>query len=165
VPVEVPPLRQRTDDLPELCRHLAAKIARRLGRPAATVSEAALALLARHPFPGNVRELENLLERAMVLALARGRADRTLEPDDLRLDTVPGSRAPTVQVPLAGGLGALEQLFAQAEERLIRQALAAWPKLSNREVAERLGTNRRVFELRMKQYGIVKHEPGDDERD
>lgn len=70
VRVAVPPLRARRDDLPELARHHLALAAAANGRPGASLSEGALAELARHPFPGNVRELRNLIERLVILAPA-----------------------------------------------------------------------------------------------
>ena len=69
IPIRVPPLRERREDLGELCGRLLQRIAAESGGgPAATLSDAALACLAAHDFPGNVRELENLLHRAVALA-------------------------------------------------------------------------------------------------
>lgn len=68
IPLHVPPLRERKDDIPLLCVHLLAKIGKKFGKPVPELSPAALALLLRHQWPGNVRELENALERAVVLA-------------------------------------------------------------------------------------------------
>ena len=65
-PIEVPPLRERPEDIPILTRHLLAQISRQMGRPAPVITTAALAALAAHDFPGNVRELSNILERALV---------------------------------------------------------------------------------------------------
>lgn len=158
IPVRLPPLRERLDDLPELCDHLVAKIAERLGRPPAPVGDAVLGALAGHAFPGNVRELENLLERALVLGAAAGSPGVGLEPRHLGLDAARGGEA-APRVPLEGGFEQLRRLHAAAEEALVRRALAAWPELSNREIAERLGTNRRVLELRMKEYGVDKGAP------
>lgn len=152
IPVIVPPLRDRLDDLSELCNHLIAKIALRLRRPPLPVSPAALQTLAAHDFPGNVRELENLLERAMVLGTASGAIEIEVPPLSLPADGRPGS--PKIQ--LTNGFAALSDLTRRMEADLIQRALEAWPGLSNREVAEKLGTNRRVLELRMKEHGIDK---------
>lgn len=160
IPIRLPPLRERPDDLPELCDHLVAKIAARLGRPPVPVGEEVLGTLAGHAFPGNVRELENLLERALVLGSAAGPPAGRLEARHLGLDAARSGEAPP-RVPLEGGFEHLRRLHAAAEEVLIRRALAAWPGVSNREVADRLGTNRRVLELRMKEYGIDKGVPAE----
>ena len=67
VPLRVPPLRERRDDIPLLVRHFAAKVAAANGRPVPTVSDAALDVLMAHDWPGNVRELSHAVERAVVL--------------------------------------------------------------------------------------------------
>jgi transcriptional regulator with PAS, ATPase and Fis domain len=67
IEVQVPPLRERPDDLVPLIRHLLDKQGTRLGKPGCTVSAAAMQVLRRHTWPGNVRELENVIERALVL--------------------------------------------------------------------------------------------------
>jgi two-component system response regulator AtoC len=68
IPLHVPPLRERRDDIPPLCLHLLGKIGKKFGKSVPELSPAALALLLRHHWSGNVRELENALERAVVLA-------------------------------------------------------------------------------------------------
>ncbi|HVR62573.1 MAG TPA: sigma-54 dependent transcriptional regulator [Polyangia bacterium] len=65
-PIVLPPLRDRPDDIPALIDHLLQKLAESLGRPAPTLSEGAQAALAAYAYPGNVRELGNILERALV---------------------------------------------------------------------------------------------------
>ncbi len=154
IPLVVPPLRERLEDLPGLCDHLVAKIARRLRRPPLPVSHVALNEFARYGFPGNVRELENLLERAMVLGAVSGAVEITGGSLSVQGDSAVNPVLPTV--PLDGGFEKLGDLCQRTEADLIRRAIAAWPSLSNRELAERLGTNRRVLELRMKDHGIVK---------
>jgi two-component system response regulator AtoC len=67
VNVQVPPLRERRDEVPALVRHFLERFSARYGRPAHPPSARLQALLARHPFPGNVRELENLVKRIVVL--------------------------------------------------------------------------------------------------
>ena len=67
-PITVPPLRERTEDIPDLVRHFLARFCAEEGRRIQFVSTEALALLRRHPWPGNVRQLENMVFRAVVLA-------------------------------------------------------------------------------------------------
>jgi DNA-binding NtrC family response regulator len=67
-PIRVPPLRERSDDIPELARHFLVRFAAEEGRPAGRIGADALDLLARHRWPGNVRELENAMFRAVVLS-------------------------------------------------------------------------------------------------
>ena len=67
-----------------------------------------------------------------------------------------GPRQVAIAVPLEGAVARLAAIFDEAERDVFQRAVAAWPRLSNAEIAERLGTNRRVFELRLKHFGIVK---------
>jgi DNA-binding NtrC family response regulator len=66
-PIELPPLRERADDVPALARHLVVRLAQKLDRPAPTLDADVLELLQRQPWPGNIRQLANLLERALIL--------------------------------------------------------------------------------------------------
>ena len=66
-PIQVPPLRERREDIPDLVRHFLHRFSRRMGKPVAGISAAALRLLTEYPWPGNVRELENIVERAMIV--------------------------------------------------------------------------------------------------
>jgi formate hydrogenlyase transcriptional activator len=67
-PLLLPPLRERRDDIPRLVRHFAHKSARRMGRRIETVPSEAMDALVRYPWPGNIRELENVIERAVILS-------------------------------------------------------------------------------------------------
>jgi DNA-binding NtrC family response regulator len=81
VPIELPPLRQRAEDIPELCRHFLHQIARRENAVFRHVEPEAMRVLQRYPWPGNIRELQNIIERACVLESDPGviRAS-TIEP-------------------------------------------------------------------------------------
>jgi transcriptional regulator with PAS, ATPase and Fis domain len=93
IELKVPPLRERRQDLPELAAAVLARLARSHGRATPLLAPSALEALAQYAFPGNVRELENILERALALA----EEDR-IGADDLRLPQhaprAPGSAAP-----------------------------------------------------------------------
>jgi transcriptional regulator with PAS, ATPase and Fis domain len=67
VPIELPPLRQRIEDIPELCRHFLHLIAKRENKPFRHIEPDAVRVLQRYNWPGNVRELQNIVERASVL--------------------------------------------------------------------------------------------------
>jgi len=69
--ISIPPLRERREDIPVLCSHLIGKISERLGIPCASLTRGALEVLRHHDYPGNVRELENILESMIVYAGAR----------------------------------------------------------------------------------------------
>ncbi len=68
IPIDIPPLRERRDDIPPLVEHFVRKHAQRTGRPAERLDAGVIALLQSYDWPGNVRELENTLERAVVLS-------------------------------------------------------------------------------------------------
>src|SRR3989475_8339357 len=67
-PIVLPPLRERRDDIPRLVRHFAQKVARRMGRQIETIPAEAMHALVQYPWPGNIRELENVIERAVILS-------------------------------------------------------------------------------------------------
>jgi two-component system response regulator PilR (NtrC family) len=92
--IELPPLRERQEDLPVLADHFLGRFVQKLGKPPMGLSEEAMAVLRRYPFPGNVRELENLMERCVALN-SGGPIGVDLFPDNLT--AAPGA------FPLAGG--------------------------------------------------------------
>ncbi|WP_437557926.1 sigma-54-dependent transcriptional regulator [Acidithiobacillus sulfuriphilus] len=112
VPLQIPPLRERVEDLPELGAALLARMARAQGRPAVTLRADALAWLQRYLFPGNVRELENLLERA--LALHDG-------PSIGAADLQPSGTASALAAGAEGEDAAMD--LDAAEARLLRETL------------------------------------------
>jgi DNA-binding NtrC family response regulator len=94
VEVELPPLRERPEDVPALVEHFLTAVGERLGRAKMPIAPAALARLARHPWPGNVRELRNVVEQAAVLA-----GGPAIEEEDLRL---PAAAEPAPEAATAG---------------------------------------------------------------
>jgi transcriptional regulator with PAS, ATPase and Fis domain len=82
IPVQLPPLRDRRDDIPLLVQHFLQKLASDLGRPAPGVSQEAMRRLMAYPWPGNVRQLENAIERALAFSQSRPQID----VQDLSLD-------------------------------------------------------------------------------
>ena len=86
IPITLPPLRERAEDIPLLVEHFVERMSAEMGRKVDGVAREAMAMLLEHPFPGNVRELRNVVERAMVCA-----PGPLLQPADFRL---PGTVAP-----------------------------------------------------------------------
>jgi DNA-binding NtrC family response regulator len=105
VQIELPPLRERAEDVPALAQRFLSKLADRLGRPAPVLSEAALTRLARHPFPGNVRELRNMVEQAAVLA-----SGGTIDVSDLGL----GEGSLPAASPVSSAVAAFDGVAAVA---------------------------------------------------
>jgi two-component system response regulator PilR (NtrC family) len=130
-----------------------AEKAAELGVAEKRLAPEALAARERHSFPGNVRELENLIARALVLS-----DGEVLRESDLPL----GSAAPPpaleqlIGATLDGGWPRLQALVKQLERQLLERAVAAHGERPNGEIARLLGTSRRVLELRLAEFGIAK---------
>jgi len=160
IELRMPPLRECSDDVPRIAASVLERLARQNGGPPARLSAAAAAELSAYDFPGNVRELENILERAVALS----GADQ-IEPEDLRLR--PGAGAEGADAA-AGAAGAMagdvpgEPLPAYVD-RVEREAiLAALAKTGfNRTAAAKLlGVTFRTLRYRMQRLGI--RDPGQD---
>jgi len=147
LPVAIPPLRDRIDDVPGLVAHFVARHRARHGR-AAVVADDALALLGRHAWPGNVRELENTIER--VLVLAEGPVvDAGFVIEHLRLGREPGgASAASDSAELS-----IKKATRALEIELIRRALVS--TRGNRTGAARLlEISHRALLYKIKEYGL-----------
>jgi DNA-binding NtrC family response regulator len=118
VRIDVPPLRERRDDIPLLARHFAEQVAQRLGRATPGVPPPTLARLAAYPWPGNVRELRNVIERAMILDPARGLEDLDLAPGGAGALPPQGTTLAERELNLRDALNRLERdLLLEAHRR------------------------------------------------
>ena len=148
--LKIPPLRDRKEDIPVLARSLINKICRRLERPEPTIGHGALEKLQSYPWPGNVREMENVLERALI----RARASTTLTPDHIEL--------PVKGVRQCSGCmrEALHQLepagpsrLRDAEKHAIAEALSACHG-NIKQAAARLGIARNTLYRKIQEFGL-----------
>jgi DNA-binding NtrC family response regulator len=144
IPIHLPPLRERREDVLPLARHFLAKWNAELGRNLRGWSDAAEEWLLRHPWPGNARELENAIERGVVMA-----SGNRLERDDLALDAAPDRETPPTGEAESGLRGFLD---AAAAER-IRAALDATGG-RRAEAAAQLGIDRTTLYRLMRKYAI-----------
>jgi Nif-specific regulatory protein len=136
VVVEVPPLRERRSDVPLLARHFLEVYGERFGRPGLLLSHEAMAALMSHPFPGNVRELENAIQAA--IALTHG---DTIAEEDLRLEVESHLPAP----------GSATLSLDDVERRHIEQVLASVE--GNRQAAARiLGIDRTTLYRKLQRF-------------
>jgi two-component system response regulator AtoC len=118
VRIDVPPLRERRDDIPLLARHFAGQIAQRLGRPSPDLPPSALGRLASYPWLGNVRELRNVIERAMILDSARGLQDLDPAPAGAGAPPAEGTSVAERELNLREALSKLErELLLEAHRR------------------------------------------------
>lgn len=141
VRIQMPPLRERKDDLPALIAHFLRRFNQRFRREVSGIAPEALAALQAYDFPGNVRELENLIERAYAMG-ARDHISLTDLPS-LTLSARP-SPISTRTLPT----------LAEVEKELILRALALH-KNDKEQSARALGLSRRTIYRRLKEYGLL----------
>jgi formate hydrogenlyase transcriptional activator len=143
-PLLLPPLRERPDDIPRLVRHFAQRFAQRMGRRIETIPSDVMEALVRYSWPGNIRELQNVVERAVILS--------------------PG---PSLQVPLGEYQAAAEQVSAATSEAvtladaerdhilgILRET--GWVVGGPKGAASRLGMRRSTLQWKMKKLGISR---------
>jgi transcriptional regulator with GAF, ATPase, and Fis domain len=140
-PVALPPLRERREDIPLLVHFFVGRFAARIGKPIERIDEETMRLLCDYPWPGNIRELENVLERAVILA-----AGPTLEIDP---DLLPAPEPP----PAADGasLVAVERAHILA---VLQQA--GWVIDGATGAAKVLGLHPNTLRSRLKKLGITR---------
>lgn len=148
-PIEIPPLRERGEDVVMLARHFAAQLGKEMRGREATISDAAIAALRSHRWPGNVRELENAIERACILA-----DDVKLEPRDLGLGAEDARGPSDFGFDTAGTLGeAAARAVELVERRKIAETLAVHDGHKSR-AAEALGVSYKTLLTKIKEYGL-----------
>ena len=156
IELQVPPLRQRRDDIPVIAGVILARLAGEQGENVPTLTEEAEAALSAYPFPGNVRELENILERAV--ALSDG---ERIDVADLYLPQVDALIGHDADVPLVrvGGAGAgtgdtaLPDAIEQMERETIQKALEA-NRYNKTRTAAALGITFRALRYKLKKLGM-----------
>ena len=166
VPICLPPLRERREDIPLLVNHFLEKYNRENDKSVTKLSREVLDLLLKYPWPGNVRELENCIERAVVMntgdtlsadllpeeivSRAPGRVQRARGAGGARLRT-------TIEEYLQGSgdlADAREELARLVEEMVLRTALES-PGVSQRQLAKRLGLSRVTLRKKLRDYGLA----------
>jgi transcriptional regulator with GAF, ATPase, and Fis domain len=174
VPIQLPPLRQRREDVPQLVEHFLTVYNELNDRYVVHIEPRALEALREYDWPGNVRELQNVIERAVVMALG----------DELTSDLLPeavlGARRPRLGRPRAADLETLTaelvehglatagpqednlhtRIVNRVERELIAQVMAACDDVQIKAAA-RLGINRNTLHKKIKEYGLdVAEDPG-----
>jgi two-component system nitrogen regulation response regulator NtrX len=158
IPMTLPPLRERPDDVPALVRHFSALYRARTGRAAPQWTDESVQLLVRHRWPGNVRELANIVERLAILhsgqAVTGAEVREVLPRLDAAEDGARGGGSPRAELPDLEGLDApLSETLDAYERLLITRALSAAGG-NVTEAARRLQTDRPNLYRRMKRLGI-----------
>jgi DNA-binding NtrC family response regulator len=142
IPIELPPLRERRDDIPALVDHFLKKHAQRIGRRIERIDDGVLAQLQQYDWPGNVRELENVIERAVVLSTGTVITPRAI--------SVLGSTAPP-----SSGLPSLKlrQNIEWVEKETIRRALESARGIK-KDAAELMGISQRALSYYLAKYRL-----------
>ena len=149
IELRVPALRERLDDIPQLVEVLVEKVSRHIGVPRPAISDAAMQLLLEYSYPGNVRELENILERAVTLCVGD-----VVRPDDIQLrhgaaNAEPSDDEDDEDIAAEGLEGQLAHIERDAIVRALEQT-----RYNKTKAAELLGITFRQLRYRIKKLGI-----------
>jgi two-component system, NtrC family, response regulator PilR len=143
--LRVPSLRERPEDVPELAEAILRRLGRRMKMSPPTLSDDALAALEIYAFPGNVRELENILERAITLSTGG-----EVSANDIQLRETRGDASNAAPAQIGGGLG---DHLEDIERDAIRKALEQ-TRYNKTAAAKVLGMSFRALRYRIKKLGI-----------
>ena len=152
-PVHVPPLRERDGDIPLLARHFTQEFSRRMKKVIETIPSAAMDALCRYHWPGNIRELQNVIERAVIISTSPA---LSIDISDLKFPKVaPRAEKPVSQRSINGGL---HNVLEETERQQILKALkqSNWIVAGPNGAATRLGMNRSTLQVRIRKLGISR---------
>ncbi len=151
IPIGLPPLRERREDIPLLAEHFLAKYSEQMGKPVTAISREAMAMLTSYDWPGNIRELENVLERAVALEATPSVLPDSL-PQNIRGEAVRVAGVPPSDVLPASGFD-LEAHVKEIEMGYIAEALKRAGGVQVK-AAELLGMSFRSFRYYVKKYNL-----------
>ena len=137
VTLQIPPLRERKDDIPALAEFFVDRFVRRTGKKILRISSEAMECLVKYDFPGNVRELENIIERAVVLC----------HGEMIGISDLP------FKEPLPPSKGSLKKNLEELESRMVAQALQSCGGHQT-NAALQLGISERMLRYKLKKYGL-----------
>lgn len=146
VPIRIPPLRHRREDVRPLAEHLLQRLSLRLGGGQRTLAKEGMKALLRYPWPGNVREMENLLERAAILA-----DTPTLGAEEI-LPLITGDLEPAAGDPSTEELS-IKRAIREMEKRLIERALRK-TQYNRSQAARLLEISHRALLYKIKDYDL-----------
>ncbi len=155
--IHVPPLRERMDDIPLLALHFVDKFAKQLNKPGLIISEESISFLSSLPWEGNIRELENTIERASILC-----NNNKIEPEDVQPDTISPNQPeldahfnideifkPDIRLP---------DILNALEKKMIVRAMEQSNYIQTK-AANSLGITKSLLQYKMKKFGIKKKAP------
>jgi formate hydrogenlyase transcriptional activator len=153
-PVQVPPLRERQADIPLLVRHFAQQFSRRMKKVMDTIPSAAMDALCRYDWPGNIRELQNVIERAVIISTGPA---LSVDVSDLKFLKV-GHAVEETTSPKSPTSGGLHDVLEQSERQHILKALeqCGWVVAGPKGAAAHLGMKRSTLQQRIHKLGIAR---------
>jgi transcriptional regulator with PAS, ATPase and Fis domain len=150
-PVTIPPLRERADDIPALVEHFVNYYCKELKKELKTEAPASMERMVKHPWTGNVRELQNCIERAVILT-----DGQVISPEHLGLRVKEPAEAGLAELPMEGSLQEVSSMATQfAESRMIRKVLKTTGG-NKTKAAEILRVSYKTLLTKIKDYGIEK---------
>jgi formate hydrogenlyase transcriptional activator len=151
-PVHVPPLREREGDIPLLVRHFAQQFCRRMNKVIETIPTATMDALSRYHWPGNIRELQNVIERAVIISTG---PELHLDVADLKFPKA-NPKEERAAAPNSKTSGSLREVLGETERRQILEALKQcnWVVAGPNGAAARLGMKRSTLQLRIRKLRI-----------
>jgi len=150
IPLMIPPLRDRKEDIPVLTKNFIEKLSQKMNKKVPGISEEALKKLESYDWPGNIRELSNVIERAMNLCDGKIEAHHLILKQE-EFETTVDAAGPAEGVT-CGGQKSLKELVAQTEARAIKEALERYGSI--RKAASALGVTHATVINKMRQYNI-----------
>jgi formate hydrogenlyase transcriptional activator len=151
-PIHVPPLRERQSDIPLLVRHFVQQFAKRMNKAIDTIPSATIDALCRYHWPGNIRELQNVIERGVITSTG---PILRVDVADLKI-----SKPQLAEKASSSGStnGALRDVLEETERQQILKALkqSNWVVAGPNGAAAKLGMNRSTLQLRMNKLGISR---------
>jgi len=153
-PVHVPPLRERQGDIPLLVRHFTQQFSRRMNRMIETIPSAAMDALCRYQWPGNIRELQNVIERAVIISTG---PVLSVDVSDLKF-TKAGHAVEETTSPKSATNGGLHDVLQQSERQQILKALEQcnWVVAGPKGAAAYLRMKRSTLQQRIRKLGIAR---------
>ena len=145
VPIDIPPLREHKEDIPDLASHFLSRFSRDHGREVTGITPAAMKVLMDYHWPGNVRQLENTVERAVALS-----SSPTIDANDLHMDSAPAKTNPASGIPFLPEGMTLEQW----EDEMVREALRR-ANGNKSQAARLLGLSRNALRYRLSKLGVA----------
>ena len=153
VHVNIPPLRERKEDLNELIDLFLQEKSRELALKQKQLTPEAKSRLLSYSFPGNIRELSNIIESALIVSKGQ-----TIRPDELPLPKheINAPLESVQKIELENGYAKISEISEDLKKNLIQEAINTHKDMPNEDIAKMIGTTRRVLESKIKAYGIKK---------